>query len=60
MKTNDEIKAKFNELKIDVKKLSVKIDEAKTTDEALKYQPMLNSLCGQLSVLEWVLDFELI
>lgn len=60
MKTIDEIKEKAESIKLDIRKIAMKVDEAKTTNEALKFQPELNSLSGQLYVLEWVLDFELI
>lgn len=60
MKTIEEIKEKAESIKLDIRKIVIKADEAKTIDEALKFQPVINSLAGQLHVLEWVLDFELI
>ncbi len=58
MKTVEEIKEKAELIKSEIREIVVKADEAKTTEDAMKFQPMINSLSGQLYILEWVLDFE--
>lgn len=60
MKTKSEIKEKMNSIKSELREIAIKTDEAKTAEDALNFQPAVNSLSGQLHVLEWVLDFELI
>lgn len=60
MKTIEEIKEKAESIKSDIRDVITKADKAGTTADSLKFQPELNSLAGQLYLLEWVLDYELI